>query len=266
MNNTAKLGVFLVSAALLLAMPEVVRPGQKTISSVPHKVIAPGEKFETLYYEFKGDLPGPTVLLEAGIHGNEPAGTEALEWLVPRLTVTRGRVLVLPRMHALAMGKKKRYLQRDLNKQFPGDARSKVLEQRLARALYEMVASEKPDLVLTLHEARTHIEEGKCCAHTVIYGIETPTAAFQKALALINQRAVDKRHQFQPYYYPIATSSSEVFVRDFGLEAYCVETWLKDKMQDRVKSHLNVVKGFMEAYGVEFVVGEPAQSVEEPTL
>jgi len=245
----------LVLCALLLPVGGIRADEKPAVSTKPTvKTLGKGKVYETEYYELQGKLPGPTVLLEAGIHGNEPAGTLALEWLLPRLTVTRGRVLIFPRMHKVALGRKKRYLDKDLNKQFPGDRKSKVIERRLAAEIHTMVGTEKPNLVLTLHEARVHIMDGKCCAQTIIYGIDQPTDALRRATELVNLRSPDDRHRFQLFHYPIPTSSSEVFVRDFGLEAYCIETWLAEPMPRRVRSHLNAVTGFLEAYGIEFKV------------
>lgn len=221
------------------------------------KTLGEGERFETAYWVYEGSEPGPTVLIEAGIHGNEPAGTWALDRLRYRLQITRGRVLLFPRMNKRPLAKKRRFIDADLNKQFPGDSRSKVYEKRLAAAIYDMVGREKPDLVITLHEARKNIwRDKKCCAHTIIYGIDEPTTKLEDALRRINATAHDKMHRFQLYHYPIPTSSSEIFVRDFGLEAYCVETWLRDPKEDRIRSHLNVIRGFLDAYGVGYRIDD----------
>lgn len=63
--------------------------------------------------------PGPTLLVTAGIHGNEPAGLEAigrvLEALRSREAALRGRLVALRgNLGALAVGR--RYLSRDLNR------------------------------------------------------------------------------------------------------------------------------------------------------
>jgi len=233
-------------------------PGTVRIWTEPaRRVVGEGERFETEYFVYDGVEPGPTVLIEAGIHGNEPAGTWALDRLHHTLIVTRGRVILFPRMNRRPLAKGKRFLDADLNKQFPGRAKSKVYEQRLAAAIYEMVGREKPDLVITLHEARKNIWRDKqCCAHTIIYGIDEPTTGLKDTIRRINEAAHDEMHRFQLYHYPIPTSSSEIFVRDFGLEAYCVETWLRDPKEDRVRSHLNVVRGFLDAYGIGYHIDD----------
>ena len=69
--------------------------------------------------------PGPTLLVTAGVHGNEPAGLEAigrvLAALRSREAPLRGRVLALRgNLGALAVGS--RYLSRDLNRGWSASA------------------------------------------------------------------------------------------------------------------------------------------------
>lgn len=70
-------------------------------------------------------VAGPTVLVLAGVHGNEPAGVRAAERvlaaLVARDVPLRGRVVALAgNLPALAEGR--RFLARDLNRGWGGDA------------------------------------------------------------------------------------------------------------------------------------------------
>lgn len=69
--------------------------------------------------------PGPTLLVLAGIHGNEPAGVHAVRSVLGRLQELelplRGRVVALAgNLQALAAGR--RYLARDLNRGWSADA------------------------------------------------------------------------------------------------------------------------------------------------
>lgn len=69
--------------------------------------------------------PGPTVLVMAGVHGNEPAGVRAVErvlaTLVARDVAVRGRVVAFAgNLPALAEGR--RFLARDLNRGWGADA------------------------------------------------------------------------------------------------------------------------------------------------
>jgi succinylglutamate desuccinylase len=68
-----------------------------------------------------GDAPGPTLVVVAGMHGNEPAGIHAARRVVARLSSSgvqvRGELVVLAgNLKALRVGK--RYLAKDLNRQW----------------------------------------------------------------------------------------------------------------------------------------------------
>ncbi len=67
----------------------------------------------------RGAAAGPTLVVTAGVHGNEPAGLEAGRRVLDRLAPTslRGELVVLKgNVAALATGA--RYLDRDLNRSF----------------------------------------------------------------------------------------------------------------------------------------------------
>ena len=60
------------------------------------KIIGQGRVYETPYFVLEGPAPGPVVLLDAGIHGDETAGVYALYRLLPRLQVQAGNWLFSP--------------------------------------------------------------------------------------------------------------------------------------------------------------------------
>ena len=68
---------------------------------------------------YSRDLPGPTVLVTAGIHGNEPAGLTAARRVLAALEEhdlpIRGRVVAI-KGNVQAIGAEQRYLAKDLNR------------------------------------------------------------------------------------------------------------------------------------------------------
>ncbi len=90
-------------------MAEQLRvPGE---AGAPPRVIA----------EAEGDRPGPTLVVVAGLHGNEPAGVAAAERVIGRLGrglyPFRGRVVALAGNRA-ALARGVRHLAKDLNRQW----------------------------------------------------------------------------------------------------------------------------------------------------
>ncbi len=72
----------------------------------------------------RGSLPGPTLIILGGIHGNEPAGVLAAErvWrrMQQRKAVLRGEVVLL-RGNTRALEQRVRYIDADLNRQWTSE-------------------------------------------------------------------------------------------------------------------------------------------------
>ena len=74
-----------------------------------------------LIASIRGSLPGPTLIILGGIHGNEPAGVLASERVRRRIqerrAVLRGEVILL-RGNTWALERRVRYIDADLNRQW----------------------------------------------------------------------------------------------------------------------------------------------------
>ena len=113
-------------------------------------------------------IPGPTVFITAGVHGNEPAGIEAckqvLTTLASGLSSFRGR-LVAVRGNVRALDAGARFVERDLNRAWTRDQVAALLrkpsaedgpedkEQRELLALLraEVARARGPFVLLDLH-------------------------------------------------------------------------------------------------------------------
>jgi succinylglutamate desuccinylase len=129
---------------------------------------------ERIIGKYTGTTKGPLLICLAGLHGNEPAGIEALEYLFEMLEIEpvanpdfafAGRIVGL-RGNLQAIRKRERFQKRDLNRQFTRENISRVcalpeeelkaedLELRqLLDTVHAEVADYKPDqlVVLDLH-------------------------------------------------------------------------------------------------------------------
>ena len=82
-----------------------------------------------VFHHTKGKQPGPTVVFFAGIHGNEPAGINALNSVIPKLKSNNicGEVFgVYGNIRALELNK--RFIEFDLNRLWTLE-QIKLLEQ-----------------------------------------------------------------------------------------------------------------------------------------
>ena len=200
-------------------------------------------------------VPGPTAIIQAGIHGDEVAGVHALaELLEGGLTPDAGRLIVIPVMNAPAYRARQRAAPGglDLNRCFPGDADAPEPERRLARRFMDLVLDERPALVATLHESwkRFHPEVPVSFGQTVVYGVEPRPPIVDTVVAAMNADLDNPYELWAPHYYPVATSSTEVIVEATGCVGLCIETWLGFAEARRVAMQQKVVRILLESLGV----------------
>lgn len=128
---------------------------------------------EHLIGSVRGPLPGPTLLILGGIHGNEPAGVIAAKRVLPRIQERkadlRGEVVLL-RGNTRALERKVRYIDADLNRQWVDSIRlaasgkgglpvvSERLEQgELLEAIRQVVNRARGEVYfLDLHTTSAH--------------------------------------------------------------------------------------------------------------
>lgn len=128
--------------------------------------------------------PGPTLLVTGGIHGNEPAGVLACERVIAHLEehqpAVRGRFLAL-RGNQRALGERRRFLERDLNRGWGGaaiDALQRLPEDERSPEDHEQAellqafrdverSAAGPLLYVDLHTSSAHGAPFLCLADTI---------------------------------------------------------------------------------------------------
>lgn len=204
---------------------------------------------------FDADKPGPTALVQAGIHGDEVAGVHALqELLEAQIRPTHGRLIVVPVMNPPAYRARKRARDGglDLNRCFPGDSSAVEPEKRLARRFMDLVLEERPALMVTLHESWKRFDPRvqPSFGQTVVYGVTPRPEIVDRVLARLNERFTDEQEHFDPHYYPVATSSTEVIVEATGCIGLCFETWMEFEESRRIAMQKAVVEFLLDDIGV----------------
>lgn len=204
---------------------------------------------------FQADRPGPTALIQAGIHGDEIAGVHALqELLEEEIRPTAGRLLLVPVMNPPAYRERRRARTGgdDLNRCFPGDPTSPSREVRLAHTFMQLVLDERPALVATLHESRTRYdpEVVPSFGQTLVYGVKPCPPELERVVGRLNDALQTPQERWSTHYYPVATSSTEVIVDAIGCVGTCVETWMGFPEARRIEMHKQVVLELLAEIGV----------------
>lgn len=203
---------------------------------------------------FDAAEPGPTSLVQAGIHGDEIAGVHALEELLEEgLRPARGRLIVVPVMNPAAYRAQQRAAPGglDLNRQFPGDASAPEREKRLARRFMDLVLAERPALVCTLHESQKRYDPAvtPSFGQTLVYGVEPMPPIVGRVVDRLNASRASDEEAWATQHYPVATSSTEVIVDAIGCIGICVETWMGFPLARRVAMQREVVRLLLDEMG-----------------
>lgn len=199
--------------------------------------------------------PGPTALVQAGIHGDEIAGVHALQELLEEgLRPDRGRLIVIPVMNPPAYRARTRAVEGglDLNRSFPGDPDHPRYEPRLAHAFLGLCEAERPALVATLHESRKRYDPAvvPSFGQTLVYGVDPCPPLLTSVVDGLNADLVDDGERWATLYYPVATSSTEIIVDRIGCVGVCVETWQGFDERRRVAMQREVVLRLLRGIGV----------------
>ena len=105
-----------------------------------------------------GLAPGPSLLVLGAVHGNEICGTQAIMQLLAdidagSLTIERGSVTFVPITNPLAFQLKRRFGDRNLNRNMAPSAIPQDFEDRIANVLCRLLDAH--DVLLDLHSFHT---------------------------------------------------------------------------------------------------------------
>jgi uncharacterized protein len=135
-----------------------VPPGKRARVEIPVAGMVTGGILSLPVEVRNGRHDGPTVWVNAAIHGDELNGIEAVRRVAREIRADRlsGRVLLVPIVNLFGFLHQSRYLpdRRDLNRSFPGSPRGS-LASRLAHLFLEQVV-DRCQVGLDLHTGSDH--------------------------------------------------------------------------------------------------------------
>ena len=135
-----------------------VRPGKRHQCELPISKLVTGTQVSLPVMVVHGTHDGPTVWLNAAIHGDEINGVEIIRRVLDRLDAghLHGTVLAVPIVNVHGFVSGDRYLpdRRDLNRSFPGSARGS-LASRIAHLLMTEVVG-RCSVGIDLHTGSDH--------------------------------------------------------------------------------------------------------------
>lgn len=112
------------------------------------------------YFIIDSQNPGPTLLLVAGTHGNEPAGTIGLErFMSLGQKISKGKIIIVPRVNKLGLNLGVRtgfngFIPIDFNRSYPSDdndiSNKITVQDTINKQIIKLV--KQSDFILDFHE------------------------------------------------------------------------------------------------------------------
>ncbi|MBF0480447.1 MAG: succinylglutamate desuccinylase/aspartoacylase family protein [Desulfovibrionaceae bacterium] len=133
--------------AMLFFGPLLLLTSVATASAEVHTFFA-GTQYALDVYFLRGEKPGPTIMVQGGIQGDEFCGYLTAQ-LLTRAKVTKGTLIVVPRANPPSIHERKRQVNVDLNRRFDRDY-NQFFEDRLARLIRYLV--DQSQGLIHLHE------------------------------------------------------------------------------------------------------------------
>jgi predicted deacylase/glutamine amidotransferase-like uncharacterized protein len=227
------------------------------VAEVSHSrgLIAEGTGWENPYYIIDSAVQGPTLLITAGLHGNEPAGYWAAEQ-IRHWPVERGKLIVVPSVNNPGLRQKTRWLpgeppaSRNANRNFPKSGGPDVASSLPVQALWEFIEEQRPDWVIDLHEGFDfHVVNPKSDGSMVIY-FRTPEmeALASRICQEVNATIEDPNRKIvRPASGgPIDGGLVRAAVQRLGAKGFCFETtFQKQPLSTRTRQHRIMVHCLM---------------------
>lgn len=144
-----------------------VRTGSRREVALPITRLITGAELSLPVHVLHGREDGPTVWVDAAIHGDEVVGIEVIRRVLEVLSPKeiRGTLIAVPTVNVIGTMSGDRYLPdgRDLNRSFPGSARGS-LAARIAHLMMSEIV-DKCDVGIDLHSAsgrRSNLPQIRC--------------------------------------------------------------------------------------------------------
>lgn len=122
---------------------EKIKLGESKLIKIPVDRLPTGTLIEIPIYVFNGKEPGPTVLLQGGLHGDEVNSVELVRRLLidKSYKVIHGCVVVIPLLNVFGFLNLSRNMHgKDVNRSFPG-SKSGSLASRMANAIMKEITN-----------------------------------------------------------------------------------------------------------------------------
>ncbi|WP_019424566.1 succinylglutamate desuccinylase/aspartoacylase domain-containing protein [Paenibacillus sp. OSY-SE] len=217
--------------------------------------LAKGTKFHTPYYIVKGSTIGATVMVTAGVHGNETASVKAAKQFVHSLQqgllhVQKGTLVIVPLVNQQAYTKRIRGVP-DLNRTFPSRAHDKP-RHPLSADLFRLAAQYRPAWYIDMHEANGLSRlNPKVLGQSLLTDRRSPTVKIVRQIVKRINRSIERQAtHFTVRLRELSGSGRTAAARLLQAKAITVETSWSLSHPIRVKYQKNILRQLLKRAGL----------------
>jgi len=227
---------------LVLAAAAAALAANQAAPRVTEGTLAEGTRWETPYVVSDSGVPGLTVMVVGGVHGNEPAGAAAAAQ-IRHWPLQRGKLVVVPRANVPGLRNRNRYMpteeDRNLNRNFPRVA-NEPPRGELAAALWDLARNVKPDWLMDLHEGFDFRKTNAKTTGSSIIHVPGPatTPQARRMLDAANATVADEDKKLVLLRNPVVGSLARSAADRLGARAFILETtFAKQPLSLRARQH-----------------------------
>jgi hypothetical protein len=209
----AKYTLWAISLSLLLLAAAATPATASTRTSF---VFFEGTQYPLPVVFVHGDAPGPTVMVQGGIQGDEPTGFLAAQYIAES-SVLKGNLIVVPRANVPSIHVHQREVNVDMNRRFDRDY-NQFYEDRLARVVR---------FLLSQSSALIHLHEGSGFYDPVyVSALRNPSRWGQSVI--IDANVYERLNLAQLVNSALAEINSTVTEQDYQFKLFNTRTFEAD--------------------------------------
>lgn len=211
-----------------------------------------GTRFATFSYVNDSGIPGPTVFLVGGAHGNEPAGALAAE-RIRHWPIQNGRLVVVPRANVPGLDANRRLIPgmttnlSNLNRNYPLAGAEHSARGELAQAIWNLARHHNSDWVLDLHEGFDfhQLNKRSVGSSIIVFSNAAGLAAADLMLDAVNETIANPEFRFVRKTRPVNGSLARAAGEHLQVPAMTLETTTKEPLDTRIHQHQLMVHALL---------------------
>ncbi len=212
-------------------------------ADAPSVTFFAGTQYELKAYFLRGEAPGPTVMVQGGIQGDEVSGFLSAQVLT-RATLRRGNLVIIPRANVPTVNTRRRQVNVDLNRRFDRDY-GQYYEDRLARAIRFLMAG---------CDAFIHLHEGSGFYHPTYINVLRNPGRYGQSIIIDATVFQNRIHLAQAAHHVLDRLNGAIVPADYRFRLFNTDTFASNTAHPEQRKSLT--------YYALSQVGIPALAIE----